>query len=59
MRNEEARGKLSLQKRDGFKVDVVNGMSDTDLARKYNLSDRTATNWRVRLCGSRPKENQQ
>ncbi len=35
------------------------GATDIELARAYGLTERTATNWRIRAVGSRktPKEN--
>jgi len=47
------RGKLPAHKREAYVMDVEAGMSDVDLAKKYKLSERTATNWRVNLCGKR------
>jgi len=49
------REKLKEKKRDEFVEDVSRGMSDADLAKKYKLLERTATNWRLRLVGPRVK----
>lgn len=49
------RGILSTEEQAAFKEDAQ-AMGDTALARKYGLSDRTATNWRIRLVGARTKE---
>lgn len=48
--------RLPIGQRAGFLADAANGMSDTDLARKYGLTERTATNWRMRLLGRRKKQ---
>lgn len=48
-------GKLKPKDHDRFKTDCKD-MSDPELARKYLLNERTATNWRIRLYGKRCKE---
>lgn len=51
----KTRGKLDAGRQASFLRDVESGLSDSDLARRYDLSERTATNWRVRLFGRRRK----
>lgn len=51
----KTRGKLDLDRQARFLRDIESGMSDRDLARQYDLTERTATNWRVRLFGRRRK----
>jgi hypothetical protein len=49
------RGKLDVARQAEFLRDVESGLSDIALARLYDLTERTATNWRVRLFGRRRK----
>lgn len=49
------KGDLPIERHSAFKSDVADGLGDTELARKYNLSERTATNWRLRLVGPRDR----
>lgn len=51
-----SRGKLDPTRQAGFLADVEAGYSDSDLARRFGLSERTATNWRIRLFGRRQKQ---
>ena len=42
------KGKLKPSLYKQFVVDVLGGMKDRELAKKYELSERTAANWRHR-----------
>lgn len=44
--------KLPKKRHAEFKADAAK-LSDTELAKKYKLSERTAYNWRITLVGKR------
>ena len=50
---KKAYGKLPPEDHQKFIKDVKAGLTDVELAEKYDLRERTATNWRLRLVGSR------
>jgi hypothetical protein len=47
-------GHLAPDQREAFASDSEH-LSDIELARKYGMGERTATNWRVRLVGKRER----
>lgn len=54
--NPPDRSLLDKQQQEEFSEDCLAGLSDVELAQKYKLRERTATNWRLRLHGPRKKE---
>ena len=48
-------GHLPASEHARFTADVERGLTDGELAEKYELRERTATNWRLRLVGPRKK----
>lgn len=51
-------GNLPSECHEAFRADCA-VLSDVELAVKYELRERTATNWRLRLYGQRLKSTDQ
>jgi hypothetical protein len=57
MKTPPDRSLLDDAQQAAFRADCEAGKTDVELADKWGLRERTATNWRLRLYGPRKKKN--